>query len=179
MSGNHKPKFTRTQIKSLGLDQCIEELRILNLETEGNLGQKRERLREAFYPSQVSQSNQSQPTPTLHSQPSTLANDDTQWLLIKKTSGPVYTRIPKGSREKSCRVFTRMVNKVVSQNDKEAWELLLNFARCGLGNSVRGGKKHTSQATLINKRLEAYLTGSMPVEQPKEKETKKKEQVKT
>ena len=67
-----------------------------------------------------------------------------------------------------------MVNKVVSQNDREAWELLLNFARYGLGSSVRGGKKHTSQATLINKRLEAYLTGSLPVEQPKEKEKKKR-----
>ena len=182
MSGNHKPKqkFTRTQIKSLGWDQCTEELRSLNQESGGNLTHKRERIREALYPNQVPQSSQSQPALTLPSQPSISANnEDVQWLLIKKTSGPVYTRIPKGSREKSCRVFTNLVNKVVSQNDKEAWELLLNFARCGLGSSTRGGKKHTSQATLINKRLQSFSSDSISIESPKERKEKKQKNKKT
>ena len=98
---------------------------------------------------------------------------------LKKTSGPVYARIPKGSREKSCRLFTKLVNKVVSHNDKEAWEMLLNFARCGLGSSKRGGRKHTSQATLINKRLEVFSSRALNMEQPKEKKEKKKSQDKS
>ena len=65
------------------------------------------------------------------------------------------------------------MNKVVSQNDKEAWELLLNFARCGLGSSTRGGKKHTSQATLINKRLQSFSSDSISIESPKERKEKK------
>ena len=155
MSTNHKPKFTRTQIKSLGAEQCSEELRALNLDPNGGLGVKRERLRAALYPN-LDTTTQVQTQIQTVSQPSALAvGDNSQWFLIKKTSGPVYARIPKGSREKSCRSFTRIVNKVTSQNDKESWELLLNFAICGLGSSTRGGKKHTSQATLINKRLEA------------------------
>lgn len=87
------------------------------------------------------------------------------WLLLKKTSGPVYARIPKASREQSCRLFTKLLNKVISLNDKESWEKFLNFARYGLGSSSRGGRHHTSQATLINKRLKAYDTGQIIDEQ--------------
>ena len=63
------------------------------------------------------------------------------------------------------------MNKVISLNDKESWEKFLNFARCGLGSSSRGGRHHTSQATLINKRLKAYDTGQIIDEQqaPKKK----------
>ena len=119
------------------------------------------------------QSQASQPS-SIHNTSSTPDDCNSQWLLIKKSQGPVYTRIPKASREKSCRVFTKILDKVISLNDKESWDLLLNFARNGLGSSTRGGKKHTSQATLINKRLEKYASGisneeKMPKRKPPSK----------
>ena len=42
MSG--KSKFTKIQIKSMSADQCSEELRALNLDADGGLGVKRDRL---------------------------------------------------------------------------------------------------------------------------------------
>ena len=112
MSTNHKPKFKKGQIKTMGADQCSEELRALNLDPNGGLGEKRERLRAALYPN-LDTTTQVQTQTQIHtvSQPSASAvGDNSQWFLIKKTSGPVYARIPKGSREKSCRSFTRIVN---------------------------------------------------------------------
>ena len=55
---NSKPRFTKTQIRALNAEQCTEELRSLNLDLSGGLGQKRDRLREALYPN----SNLSQAT---------------------------------------------------------------------------------------------------------------------
>ena len=176
---NNKPKFTKTQIRTLGAEQCTEELMSLGLDIDGGLGQKRKRWREALYPNSVSGSSLSQvssQTPlSQQSQPTTvLPNNKEQWLLIKRTLGPVYARIPKGSREKSCRTFTQLLNNVISHNNKEAWEQFLNFARCGLGNSSRGGTKQTSQATLINKRLRAFTSGLEYEEQLTQKKFKAK-----
>ena len=50
----------------------------------------------------------------------------------------------------------------------------MGFARSGLGSSKRGGKKHTLQATLINKRLDAFVSGSELAEPPSKKTTKAK-----
>ena len=95
----------------MGADQCSEEFRALNLDPDGGLGVKRDRLRGALYPcasSQLSNSILSQPalpiqqSQTLQSGDNQL-EDNNQWLLIKQTGGPVYTRIPKASHEKSCR----------------------------------------------------------------------------
>ena len=95
-----------------------------------------------------------------------------QWHLLKQTSGSVYTRIPLASRNKASQVFSTLLLKCYTKNDKSAWEQIVNFPRCGLGSSQRGGKKHTSQATLVNKRLEAFVSGSTVVE-PVPKKTKK------
>ena len=93
MSANHKPKFKKGQIKTMGADQCSDELRALNLDPNGGLGVKRERLRAALYPDPnastlVQTQNVSQPTASVNIED----ENTTQWLLIKKTSGPVYTR---------------------------------------------------------------------------------------
>jgi hypothetical protein len=37
MSAQNKPKFLRSQINTLGLDQCIDELRALNLDSNGGV----------------------------------------------------------------------------------------------------------------------------------------------
>ena len=57
---------------------------------------------------------------------------------------------------------------MISKNDKSAWEDLGNFAQCSIGSSKRGGKKKKSQATILNKRLEVFMSGSQePISQPK------------
>ena len=94
-----------------------------------------------------------------------------QWHLLKQSSGPVYTRIPLASRNKASQIFSTLLLKCYTKNDKPAWDQLVNFARCGLGSSQRGGKKHTSQATLVNKRLDNFVAGST-VDEPRPKKTK-------
>ena len=63
-----------------------------------------------------------------------------EWNIIKVKSGPVYKRLPKGSRCQSCIAFTKILDNVISKNDKSSWEDLGNFARCAIGSSNRGGK---------------------------------------
>jgi hypothetical protein len=75
------------------------------------------------------------------------------WQLLKQSNGPAYTRIPLASRNKASLVYTSVLNNGIKKNDKPAWDKIVNFPRCGLGSSKRDGKKHTSQATLIKKRL--------------------------
>ena len=55
-----------------------------------------------------------------------------------------------------------------------AWQKFFGYAQNGLGGSKRGGTKHTSQATLINKRLDAFVAGSVVPELPPKKTTKTK-----
>ena len=74
--------------------------------------------------------------------------------------GPVFKRIPKASRVQSCKIFKCLLDKVIENNDKYFWEKLFNFARCGIGSSVRGGKKNKTQATVINNRLTAFMNGT-------------------
>jgi hypothetical protein len=102
------------------------------------------------------------------------AEDREQWHLLTQTSGPVYTRIPAASQNKASQVYSTLLNKANKNNDEPAWKKLFDFARSGLGSSKRGGKKHTSQATLINKRLDAFVSGSVVAEPPLKKTTKAK-----
>ena len=55
-----------------------------------------------------------------------------------------------------------------------AWQKFFGYAQNGLGGSKRGGTKHTSQATLINKRLDTFVAGSVVPEPPPKKTTKAK-----
>ena len=71
--------------------------------------------------------------------------------------GFVFKRIPKGSRLQSCKTFRALIDNVTEKNDLCSWEKLLNFARCGIGSSKRGGKKCKSQATVINNRLKEFM----------------------
>ena len=74
------------------------------------------------------------------------------WDINFQKQGPVFKRIPKASRLHACKSFTSLVVNVTEKNDKDSWEKLFNFARCGIGSSKRGGKKTKSQATVINNR---------------------------
>ena len=170
-----KPKYTKTQIRTLNADQCTDELRSHNLDLIGGLGQKRDRLREAFYPNSTNISQTiSQPTSTQPTQPD-IPNLDDKWHILKRTKGPVYARIPEASCEKSYRIFTQLLINVVSSNNNEGWYQFLNFARCGLGSSSRVGTKHTSQAIQINKRLKAFTSGQPIEDQPSVKKPRSRD----
>ena len=97
-----------------------------------------------------------------------------QWHLLKQSSGPVYSRIPLASRNKASQIYASLLLKGYTKNGKPEWDKILNFPRCGLGCSQRGGKKHTSQATVVNKRLETFVSGSTEVEPVPKKKTKGK-----
>ena len=86
----------------------MHHLKQLGLDTSGGLGVRQNRLKEANFPSpnpnasslsepqsQLSQPSQSSESVQNASQPSIESRE--QWNLIKKTRGPVYTRIPKAS----------------------------------------------------------------------------------
>jgi len=204
------PKYTKSQIKVMGIGQLKTELAALGLPVDGGgLGVLRPRLREALYPPPSASQPNPSPAPLIQPsgvvqaeigeqrqvsasqpnlspappiQPSVQLEVDQaeigeQWHLLKQTSGPVYTRIPVASRNKASLVYSTLLNKLIkaNKNDEEAaWKNLFGFARCGLGSSKRGGTKHTSQATLINKRLDAFVSGSVVVEPPPKKTSKKK-----
>ena len=74
--------------------------------------------------------------------------------------GPVFKRIPKASCLQSCKAFSSLLVKVTEKIDISSWKKLLDFARCGIGSSKRGGKKAKSQDTLINNRLDAFMNSS-------------------
>ena len=103
-----------------------------------------------------------------------------KWHLLSQSSSPVYTRIPVASRNKASYVYGSILNNLIkaNKNDNEtaemAWQKFFDFARRGLGSSKRGGTKHTSQATIINKRLDAFVSGSVVPEPPPKKTTKAK-----
>ena len=59
--------------------------------------------------------------------------------------GPVFKRIPKGSRLLCCKAFKSLLDQVTVKNDKCSWEKLFNFACCGIGSSKRGGKASHKQ----------------------------------
>ena len=77
---NSKPKYTKTQIRFLGEELCTEELRSLNLDISGGLGQKRARLREALHPNETSSQISSQLPSTQPTQiePTVLPSDLSQ-----------------------------------------------------------------------------------------------------
>ena len=89
-----------------------------------------------------------------------LSEQSNSWDIIKVKQGPVFKRIPKNSRLQCCLAFTKILNSVISKNDEISWSNLLNFPRCGIGSSKRGGKKKQSQATILNKRLANFMSGN-------------------
>jgi hypothetical protein len=112
--------------------------------------------------------------PSLSPEPSVQAEGREQWHHFNQTRGPVYARIPSASRNKASQVLSTLLLKTYTVGGKPEWDKLYGFAREGLGSSKRGGKKHTSQATLVNKRLDAFVSGSIVVEPPPKKTTKAK-----
>ena len=163
--------YTKTQITRLKLKDLQDALEDRGLDTSGGVLELKQRLREAIHPASSSQLGSSQPNVTnvtYNSDPASQPNE--VWDLIKVKSGPVYKRIPKPSRLHACKAFTTIITNVTRNNDKDSWESLLNFARCGIGSSTRGGKKKKKQTTVINERLESFMNGVLnPVPKPKKK----------
>ena len=77
----------------------------------------------------------------------------------------IFKRIPKASRLQACIAYTKVIQNVTFRNDTKSWEDLLNFASYAIGGSTRGGRKKKKQATILNNRIEAFMSGR-PQEQP-------------
>ena len=168
-------KFLSTMVnKGIKIEQLKKALKALNLPQSGNKSNLLERLGWANLPQSCdifqdisSQTNKNFATNVMND--STTENGS--WDLIKVKQGPVHKRIPKASRLQCCIAFTKVLNQVIAKNDKNSWSDLLNFARCGIGSSIRGGKKKKSQATVLNKRLDNFMSCSFQIPSPSKRNT--------
>ena len=125
----------------------------------------KQRLRQAIHPPSSSQPSQ----PNVSNVKNTTAVENDHTGLIKIPKGPVFKRIPKASRLPACIAYTKIIQNIIDKNDIDSYGGLVNFARCAIGsNSGRGGKKKKSQATILNKRIEAFMAGT-PLEMPMKK----------
>ena len=82
------------------------------------------------------------------------------WDLNFSTLGPTIKRIPKASRIQACKTLTDVLTQVISVNDKNSWEKLLQYPRFCLGGTARGGKNKKSQATLVNNKIDSFIKGA-------------------
>ena len=153
--------FSKTQIRQMGVSDLRTALSERGLDSTGLRSVLQNRLREAIFQNDLSQSN------------ATIidTNESGHPELLKIPKGPVFKRIPKASRLQACIAFTKVLRNVININDIKSWENLLSFARCAIGGSVRGGKKKKSQATFLNKRIEAFMSGN-PLEVVRKKAKK-------
>ena len=78
----------------------------------------------------------------------------------------VLKRIPKGSRIRLCNVLTELLDNVTLKNDLESWDKLLKFPNLCLKSTNRAGKKKKSLATVVNSRVDLFLTNSFEPEIP-------------
>ena len=79
--------------------------------------------------------------------------------LLNFDQGPVFKRIPKGARISASVAYRKTVQKVIDNNNFQAYSDWFSFPRAAIGSSKRGGKNRKSQATVINKRIEAFMDG--------------------
>ena len=155
------PEITnKTQIWRMKVQSLRDALEARGLDSSGDQMELKKRLKTAIFPEDLNSQSSSQ------SNVAVVANNLNSSQLddldeIKISKGPVYKRIPKASRLHASIAFNKVVQDVIDKNDKHSWSNLLNFATCAIGSSTRGGKKkRKSQATTLNKRIEAFMAGS-------------------
>ena len=120
------PKFyTKTQISLLKVEELKRALNDRGLDICGSRPELQQRLRHHIHPLSLSQPNVTNVTKNCN-KPSVLndlnistqlpsASETDQWDIIKVKQGPVFKRIPKGSRLQSCIAFTKILNNVISK----------------------------------------------------------------
>ena len=144
-------QITKTELWRMNVGPLRDALEERGLDSTGDKTALQKRLKAAIFPDDLSQSQSNVTNVINNLEESVQVIDEEKWDLIKVKQGPVFKRIPKASRLQACLAFTKLLNNVISKNDKKSWEDLVNFARCGIGSSKRGGKKKKSQATILNK----------------------------
>ena len=149
-------QISKTQLWQMDVTELKNALEARGLDQSGLKPILRDRLRAFIYPDDLSQTNPMNVTSATDH-----LNDAGQVILLKFTQGRVYQRIPKASRLPACIAYTKILQNIINKKDIQAWAKEMNFARGAIGCSVRGGKKHrTSQATKLNKRIEAFMSDS-------------------
>ena len=156
-------QITKTELWRMNVGPLRDALEERGLDSTGDKTALQKRLKAAIFPDDLSQSQSNVTNVTnnfTNEEESNQVNDDEKWDLIKVKQGPVFKRIPKASRLQACLAYIILLNNVIKFNDKKSWEALMNFARCAIGSSKRGGKKKKSQATILNKRIDEYMSGT-------------------
>ena len=163
---NMARQITKTELWRMNVGPLRDALEGRGLDSTGDKTALQKRLKAAIFPDDFSQSQSNVTNVTnnfTNEEVSNQVNDDEKWDHIKVKQGPVFKRIPKASRLQACLAYIKLLNNVIKYNDKKSWEDLVNFARCAIGSSKRGGKKKKSQATILNKRLDEYMSGSQSI----------------
>ena len=78
---------------------------------------------------------------------------------------PVVKKIPKASRNQAIDGLWGKIDNALREGSQESWSQLGSFARSFFGRPKRGGKKHKSLATIINKRFRDDENGVLTVEE--------------
>ena len=105
-------------------------------------------------PPAANSSSQPAATPT--------SGDDQVFDFTKHSGKRILKRIPKASRSHAAKLFTTLVNAVVSENSLQSWNRLLQFASRCLVSPGRAGKNHKSLATVVNKQLREFESNTSP-----------------
>ena len=126
-------QITKTEIWRMKLGPLREALEERGLDSTGDKPALQKRLKAAIFPDDFSQSQSNVTNVTnnfSNEEESNQVNDDEKWDLIKVKQGPVFKRIPKASRLQACLAYTKLLNNVISNNDKKSWEDLVNCDAC-------------------------------------------------
>ena len=134
-------QITKTELWRMNVGPLRDALEERGLDSTGDKTALQKRLKAAIFPDDLSQSQSNVTNVINNLEESVQVIDEEKWDLIKVKQGPVFQRIPKASRLQACLAYIKLLNNVIKYNDKKSWEDLVNFARCAIGSSKRGGKK--------------------------------------
>ena len=116
------PKFfTKSEISSMRVQPLREALAERGLGTSGNGTILKERLRDAIHSQNLSSSQNASAS---QSNVANVANGLDSPTLDIHLKGSVFTKIPKGSRVQATLAYIKLLENVISSNDKSSHEKL-------------------------------------------------------
>ena len=151
------PTLSQEEVKGLKVDKLRLVSMELGLPTVDNVT-KRNLLKPALRDQVLNHINfleANQKVPSLE-------RPDEPWFQGLPRTGSVIKRVPKAARLNGSRILTDLLERIIATPDsKEAWEKYYQFAYTCLKTPPRAGKKNTSLATVLNKRLDIFEKGGV------------------
>ena len=168
---DHIKGFLVEQLRNISMELGLP---IVNEETNQRLGKPI--LREKLIAYIQAQEQNVNTIPVLSQN---ITEEEVPWFLNLPRTRGVIKKIPKASRAHCARTYTEIIEGVTVVGDKKSWEKWYEFTGACLANPKRGGKKNTSLATVINKRLVQFNKGGPSEVQGDTNEVKKGRKKKT